>query len=295
MNKDDVSYAEQLAEEAKYWGEAEDLLRESGLIPLWFDLRRGEKIPIPKHKLRTAAFRLDPETHDIILGPYIRKLLDCVTAEPGRVVDIGCGSGWLSLELARCGMDVTGYDISEPRLETARRFAGESRLSDDPRLHGDFGRLEYRRADLNRIVLERESCDAVVSSASLHHVANVDHLFGEIHACLKPGGRFVFIEHIGIPALEYLYRKFGPSDLPPSPFEDAAGEELIAITRDRFNIVEYRSFSILLRALAVGFRIYRWPSAPKIAALNFLRMFDRLLIGSRLIRGEFVFVSAVKR
>ncbi len=295
MDKGDEPYTKQLAEEAEYWGEAEELLRESGLIPLWFDLRRGERIPIPKHKLRTAAFRLDPATHDIILGPYIRKLLEIVIPEPGRIIDIGCGSGWLSLELARCGMNVTGYDISEPRLETARRFAEESRLSNDPLLHGRFGDLEYKKADLNRLVLEGESCEAVVSSASLHHVADIGHLLGEIKKSLKPGGRFVYIEHIGLPLLEYLYRKLGPGDLPRSPFEDAAGEELLTLTREHFEIVEYRTFSVLLRALAVGFRIYKWPSAPKIGSLKLLRMFDRLLIGSRLTRGEFVFIHAVRR
>ncbi|HXV95205.1 MAG TPA: class I SAM-dependent methyltransferase, partial [Gaiellaceae bacterium] len=57
--------------------------------------------------------------------PFGAHELLAAVAGAGRVLDLGCGSGRLTLALARAGAAVTGLDTSRERLEQARRRAGE--------------------------------------------------------------------------------------------------------------------------------------------------------------------------
>jgi 2-polyprenyl-3-methyl-5-hydroxy-6-metoxy-1,4-benzoquinol methylase len=43
---------------------------------------------------------------------------------PARVLDVGCGEGWLARVLAERGVDVVGIDASEPLIESARALGG---------------------------------------------------------------------------------------------------------------------------------------------------------------------------
>jgi 2-polyprenyl-3-methyl-5-hydroxy-6-metoxy-1,4-benzoquinol methylase len=43
---------------------------------------------------------------------------------PRRVLDVGCGEGWLARQIAACGVDVTGFDVSPSLIARAREYAG---------------------------------------------------------------------------------------------------------------------------------------------------------------------------
>jgi len=85
--------------------------------------------------------------------------------KPGRVLDIGCGEGWLARRLSAAGATVTGFDASAPLIEAANRAGGGSFLAltyDDvaanPRSLGgpfdtmvaNFSLLDDRAGDLLR-------------------------------------------------------------------------------------------------------------------------------------------------
>ena len=56
-----------------------------------------------------------------------------VAAPRPKVLEVGCGVGFLSLELARNGMDVVGLDLSPESVAIARRFADEAPASTSTR------------------------------------------------------------------------------------------------------------------------------------------------------------------
>lgn len=47
-----------------------------------------------------------------------------ISLAPRRVLDLGCGEGWLSRELASRGVDVTGIDSSQPLIDAAKQLGG---------------------------------------------------------------------------------------------------------------------------------------------------------------------------
>lgn len=64
-----------------------------------------------------------------------RALLDAVTSRPpGRLLDVGCGEGWLARALAPLGFDVVGIDASSGLIDSAERLGG-----------GTFHVLDYER------------------------------------------------------------------------------------------------------------------------------------------------------
>jgi 2-polyprenyl-3-methyl-5-hydroxy-6-metoxy-1,4-benzoquinol methylase len=104
--------------------------------------------------------------------------------EPGaEVLDLACGHGRHSVELARRGLRVTGLDASEPSLARAREAAAEAGVE-----------VEWVHADM-REVDERDRYDAVVNSFTafgyFEEEADDTRVVGSVARALKPGGAFL--------------------------------------------------------------------------------------------------------
>jgi SAM-dependent methyltransferase len=129
---------------------------------------------------------------------------ECVTGDPNvwpidalaprfgplaHVITLGCGDGVLDRQLRerRICESLTGIDISQASLAIARRHAEEQGLTN----------FEYVRGDLDRLVLEKNSCDAVVFHQSLHHVADLEGCLDTVRNALRPGGLVYLDEYIG--------------------------------------------------------------------------------------------------
>lgn len=177
-----MSRARVLQEEAASFDrQIEERLRH-GFIP---DLRR----------LRTTEwFYNNPwrelEFVEVQLLPKVRFVLDIARAAGGKVVELGCGPGYLTLELARQGLDVLGVDLSPSNIEVARQYAAENPFREG------FGALTYQCADFTELVLGEAVFDTVVFFASLHHVPNVGRLLERVRQALKPGGHLVVCEPV---------------------------------------------------------------------------------------------------
>lgn len=122
----------------------------------------------------------DPDVYEHFMGRWSARLaepfLDFAGVKPGvRVLDVGCGTGAISLALAQRGAKTVGLDASEPYLDGARRLRSHPDVTYE---HGDACRLEYPNA----------AFDACVSTLVLDVVPEVDLFATEMRRVTRPGG-----------------------------------------------------------------------------------------------------------
>jgi 2-polyprenyl-3-methyl-5-hydroxy-6-metoxy-1,4-benzoquinol methylase len=130
----------------------------------------------------------------VVDGRHIRQLLALVQPEQ-RVLEIGCASGWLSLEIARRGAHVEGIDVAAEAIRLAQTYA-ES--------HPPRGSVRYRAADINYEPLPSAHYDLVVAIGVLHHLAEVRAVLERVHAALKPSGLLFVIDPLDTPTANAL-------------------------------------------------------------------------------------------
>ncbi|WP_276356321.1 class I SAM-dependent DNA methyltransferase [Cohnella caldifontis] len=108
---------------------------------------------------------------------------------PRSVVDLGCGTGNLSIPLAKSGFEVFGIDLSAEMLAIARS------KWDQPPVRGQGGTIRWLQQDMRDWELP-EPVDAVLSFCDclnyLTEEADVAAAFRSTYAGLAPGGLFVF-------------------------------------------------------------------------------------------------------
>jgi SAM-dependent methyltransferase len=103
------------------------------------------------------------------------------TLRARRVVDIGCGTGLLTCELALRDHDVTGIDPSRAMLDVARgRHAGERVQW----IEGDAAHVDVEHADL--VVMTGHVAQVFIDDESWHRV------LAAAHRMLRPGGHLAF-------------------------------------------------------------------------------------------------------
>ncbi|HEY6397224.1 MAG TPA: class I SAM-dependent methyltransferase [Solirubrobacteraceae bacterium] len=95
-----------------------------------------------------------------------------------RVLDLGCGHGAMSLELAAAGADVLGIDLNDELIGWARVHV---------QLRPVAGRLRFLRQDV-RTLAEGEF-DLVVSKDSFEHIQELGSVLAALRGRLAPGGR----------------------------------------------------------------------------------------------------------
>jgi trans-aconitate methyltransferase len=103
-------------------------------------------------------------------------LLQLLAPRPGeRILDLGCGTGHLTAQIAAAGAEVVGIDRAPSMIEEARR---------------NYPGLRFALADARDFTFE-EPFDAVLSNAVLHWVRPPEAAVACVRRALKPGGRFV--------------------------------------------------------------------------------------------------------
>lgn len=150
-------------------------------------------------------------------GPLGRRAMAALAPAPGeRILDIGCGAGQTSLELAQAvgaAGAVLGLDLSEPLLDIARRRAA-----------GVAG-LELRQGDAQTFPFEPGAFDAAFSRFGVMFFADPPAAFANIRRALKPGGRLAFVCWRRVdenPIMRLPMEAAGALAPPPSPPEPGA-------------------------------------------------------------------------
>ena len=108
------------------------------------------------------------------IGADVAKLLD----PERRVLEIGVGTGVISLALQRRGFDVVGVDISAQMLLRARERLG-SRVA---------------VGDATRLPVADGSVDQAIAVWVLHVVGDVSAALAEVARCLRPNGRCYVVD-----------------------------------------------------------------------------------------------------
>ena len=135
-------------------------------------LRKPEAIPTPGaifYNATVTKVLRKPETR---IASYIVKKMG-----NGTILDLGSGTGYLSIEIARRapGLQVCGIDLSRQMVKIARRHA---KGVDNARfVFGNAAKLPFKD----------NSIDLVVSTGASHHWKTPSLIFDECYLVLKPG------------------------------------------------------------------------------------------------------------
>jgi 2-polyprenyl-3-methyl-5-hydroxy-6-metoxy-1,4-benzoquinol methylase len=183
--------------------------------PRWYDgYFEGEYLDY-------LALRIDPERTQ----KEAEFIVGALALEPGaRVLDLACGHGRISLELARRGLEVVGVDLSERSLELARSAAEQEGVS-----------IEFVRADMREITFANEF-DAVFNIFTafgyFEEERENQRVLEAVERALKPGGAFL-IDTINSLALQARYR--------PNMWEEVEGTGTLFLQEHSYDITTGRN------------------------------------------------------
>lgn len=107
----------------------------------------------------------------------VGALLALLPPPPARVLECGCGPGWLCHLLQKRGYDVTGIDVSPDAV----------RMAEEHSMFADAPPPTFRVADSEDLPFEDEF-DAVLFFDSLHHSVDEQAAIHSAYRALKPGG-----------------------------------------------------------------------------------------------------------
>jgi ubiquinone/menaquinone biosynthesis C-methylase UbiE len=151
------------------------------------------------HSIRTPAERA---AWDRILGLVVRG------RAPLDALDVGCGTGFLSLELAARGHRVTGIDFAPQMLaEAQRKAATQEGLP-----------VRFEEGDAEALRFSDASFDLVITRHVLWTLPHPEAAIDEWIRVLRPGGRLAIIDS-----------QFDPSVLEPSPQNARSSAEYATI------------------------------------------------------------------
>jgi 2-polyprenyl-3-methyl-5-hydroxy-6-metoxy-1,4-benzoquinol methylase len=263
----------------------------------------------------------DPVLFEIFFGKEYRRLLDQAAAKGPRILELGCGEGGLSLELAARGMQVTGIDLSDERIQRASAKANAAHFAHPP---------VFVRGELNTVELPAGSYDCVVAHDSLHHILHLGRLCDEVERSLRPGGSFLVMDYVGMRRVRKLlgavlfgilptyqpYRKkwelrkrlgafLATEDQKrdalecssssalhqDSPFEEISQGSIITEVQRKFRITELETYCPFWFYLAAKVRI---PAGWKQPVARTFRALDDLIVKTRLAKGAYVWIAAQK-
>ncbi|GAB7020555.1 class I SAM-dependent methyltransferase [Halostagnicola bangensis] len=145
----------------------------------------------------TAAFY--DAVYDESVDGDLEFYRDLAREADGPVLEVGCGTGRIYLELLRDGVDADGIDISSGMLEILRENAAEDEL--EPTV---------REVDVTAFEADREYALVIVPFRTFLHVIEIDdqlEALERIHDALAPGGRLVL--NAFVPSFEVICEQYG--------------------------------------------------------------------------------------
>ena len=132
------------------------------------------------------AYHYDALMSDVNYSDWVRKLAEYAFGQ-GQLLDVGCGTGKLSLLFRQAGFAVTGVDLSEDMLVVAKE-AAEVMQADVHFAQGDMRDLSAF-SDIDIVTINVDALNYLLTADDVRLV------FEQVHNALKPGGLFMFDVH----------------------------------------------------------------------------------------------------
>lgn len=181
----------------------------------------------------------DPEC-----GKYLIQLgaiLSLLPPPPGRLLDLGAGTGWTSCFFARRGYEVVGQDICADMIYHARLNKEQYGVGDNLSfVIGDYEDLHYE-----------DEFDCAVFFDALHHAVNEEEALRTVFRALRPGGVCLTSE----PGVGHGRKSRAVSDKYGVTEKDMPATKIIALGKQ----VGFTSFRVYPHVSRVGDTIYRKP------------------------------------
>lgn len=198
-----------------------------------------------------------------------------------HVLEVGCGEGWITRELAQRGARVSAFDISPQAAENTQRMLAAENL-----LH----RCTIGVMPAEKLEYADNSFDIAIGFAIIHHL-ELGSALAELHRVLKPGGVGYFAEPLATNPLIAVYRRLTPKYRTPDerPLVLSELPRLLAA----FSAYEHREFyltalgAISLTYVPGGARLF-----PSLS--NGLHRFDRLLLRAVPALGAWAWYTIIK-
>jgi SAM-dependent methyltransferase len=153
-----------------------------------------EQAPFPDYPARDSLSWLRARAE----RSEFASLIDRAIPGDARVLEIGCGTGQMSLYLARARRVVIGADLTRASLElgaaAARRF--------------ELDQVQFIETDLHRPGLREGSFDVVYSSGVLHHTPDPRAAFARVVRLARPGGVIVLGLYNAFARIPFRLRRF---------------------------------------------------------------------------------------
>jgi ubiquinone/menaquinone biosynthesis C-methylase UbiE len=165
-------------------------VRSRSDVPLVVSSTPAKRSPVGAFAISMSRllWRRRAESWDREGSTQLSKVVDAVLAECGETsgavaVDLGCGSGQVTVPLARRCSHILAVDIDTRAIEILTARTARERITNIQAVANPVETLE----------LGPESVDLVVSNYALHHLRDADkrQLIGKSFGWLRPGGRLV--------------------------------------------------------------------------------------------------------
>lgn len=109
----------------------------------------------------------------------LKETLAHLPNKPVKILDAGCGTGWLANKIQGYGHTVKACDLSEELIEYAQK---------------NFPAINFAVCNLeNQVPFMGENFDFIVASLALHDIPNINLAVKNLSQCLKPKGEFLLL------------------------------------------------------------------------------------------------------